>query len=101
MVPVERKGMDVADTHPLLCCLNTTLYPLDTGNGSCIMDPVMREELKMTRATKQEILELFCAAKSVEQISAKLDIDVDLVKEVIQNLRTVRYTPARQLFSMN
>jgi DNA polymerase elongation subunit (family B) len=65
------------------------------------MDPVMREELKMTRATKQEILELFCAAKSVEQISAKLDIDVDLVKEVIQNLRTVRYTPARQLFGMN
>jgi DNA polymerase elongation subunit (family B) len=65
------------------------------------MDPVMREELKMIKANKQEILELFCAAKSVEQISAKLDMDVELVKEVIQNLRTVEYTPARQLFGMN
>ena len=73
---------------------------LDTGNGSCIMVPVMREELKMTKANKQKILELFCAARSPESIATELKVDIDLVKEVI-NLQPTEYTPARQFFSMN
>jgi len=40
MVPVERKGMDEADTHPIQCCKNTTAKGLDIGQGSCIMVPV-------------------------------------------------------------
>ncbi len=54
----------------------------------------------MTKANKQKILELFCAARSPESIATELNIDIDLVKEVI-NLQPTEYTPARQLFSMN
>ena len=41
----------------------------------------------MKNATKQEIIELMCAAKSPEAIAAKLNIDVDLVEDVIRELR--------------
>ena len=54
----------------------------------------------MTKANKQKILELFCAARSPESIATELNIDIDLVKEVI-NLQPTEYTPARQFFSMN
>ena len=39
--------MDEESTHPIQCCQNTTAKGLDTGNGSCIMVPVMREEMIM------------------------------------------------------
>lgn len=55
----------------------------------------------MTNANKQKILELFCFSKSPEAIATELNIDIDLVKEVIQNLQPTEYTPARQLFGMN
>jgi hypothetical protein len=55
----------------------------------------------MSKANKQKILELLCAAKSPEAIATQLNIDIDLVKEVIQNLQPTEYTPARQLFGMN
>lgn len=41
----------------------------------------------MKNATRQEIIELMCAAKSPEAIATKLNIDVDLVEDVIRELR--------------
>jgi hypothetical protein len=41
----------------------------------------------MSKANKQKILELLCAAKSPEAIATQLNIDLDLVQDVINNIK--------------